>query len=123
MFPLQAHLGGVPSRKGQVQAYLRLREHDLGPLDFDTPGGIDTTWHRIYLCLRSAFYPEAIEVRSLLLLLLCWLRGSEQQASSSVTRTSVWMCAEVSNESLSTLIRCIPAKMIDLRNGRYLNDI
>ena len=64
MFPSQAHLGGVPSRKGQVQAYLRLREHDLGPLDFDTPGGIDTTWHRIYLCLRSAFYPEAIEVRS-----------------------------------------------------------
>jgi len=58
----QAHLGGTPSRKGQVQAYLRLREHDQGPLDFDTPGGVDTTWHRIYLCLRSAFYLEAIEV-------------------------------------------------------------
>ncbi|KAK9915316.1 hypothetical protein WJX75_007541 [Coccomyxa subellipsoidea] len=57
----QASLGGAPSRQSQIQAFLRVREKDAGPLDFDSPGGADTTWHRIYLCLRSGFYKEAVE--------------------------------------------------------------
>lgn len=59
---LQASLGGSLTRQGQIQAFLRIREKDAGPLDFDSPGGVDTTWHRIYLCLRSGFYKEAVEV-------------------------------------------------------------
>ena len=47
-----------------MQAFLRVREKDAGPLDFDAPGGADTLWQRIYLCLRSGFYAEAIEVRN-----------------------------------------------------------
>lgn len=39
-----------------------MREKDAGPLDFDNPGGLDTTWHRIFLCLRSAYKQEALEV-------------------------------------------------------------
>ncbi len=58
----QASLGGAPTRQSQVQAFLRVREKDAGPLDFDLPGGADTTWHRIYLCLRSGFHKEAVEV-------------------------------------------------------------
>lgn len=58
----QASLGGAPTRQSQVQAFLRIREKDAGPLDFDSPGGVDTTWHRIYLCLRSGFHKEAVEV-------------------------------------------------------------
>jgi hypothetical protein len=50
-------------RLGQIKAFLRIREKDSGPLDFDTQGGIDTTWHRIYLCLRSGFHQEALEVQ------------------------------------------------------------
>ena len=61
---MQANLGGNPSRKAQVQAYLRMREKDAGPLDFDNPGGLETTWHRIFLCLRSAYKQEALEVCS-----------------------------------------------------------
>lgn len=60
---LQANLGGAPSRKAWVYAYLRLREKDAGPLDFDSPGGADTTWHRIFLCLRAGYQQEAVEVR------------------------------------------------------------
>lgn len=59
---IQANLGGNPSRKARIQAYLRMREKDAGPLDFDTPGGLDTTWHRIFFCLRSAYTKEALEV-------------------------------------------------------------
>ncbi len=58
----QAALGGAPSRLGQVQAFLRVREADAGPLDFDAPGGADTAWQRVYLCLRSGFHAEALEV-------------------------------------------------------------
>lgn len=59
---VQASLGGAPTRQSQIQAFLRVREKDAGPLDFDSPGGADTTWHCIYLCLRSGFYKEAVEV-------------------------------------------------------------
>lgn len=59
---MQANLGGNPSKKGQIQAYLRMREKDAGPLDYDAPGGVDTTWHRIFLSLRSAYKQEALEV-------------------------------------------------------------
>ena len=45
-----------------MHAFLRLREKDSGPLDLDTPGGFDTTWHRVFFCLRSGFYQEAMEV-------------------------------------------------------------
>ena len=58
----QADLGGTPSRKAQVHAFLRLREKDSGSLDLDMPGGFDTTGHRVFFCLRSGFYQEAVEV-------------------------------------------------------------
>ena len=44
------------------KAFLRVKEKDRGPLDFDVPGGGDTTWQRVYLCLRSGYDAEAIEV-------------------------------------------------------------
>lgn len=31
-------------------------------LDFDVPGGQDTTWIRIWLCLRAGFNAEAMQV-------------------------------------------------------------
>ena len=33
-----------------------------GPLDFDAPGGLDTSWQRIFLCLRCGFHQEALQV-------------------------------------------------------------
>ena len=60
---MQASLGGSPTRLDWIKAYLRLKEKDRGPLDFDAPGGADTTWQLIYLCLRSGFEAEAVEVR------------------------------------------------------------
>lgn len=115
-FPLQAALGGSPSRLGLVNAFLRVKEKDRGALDFDQvgaappdqpghcqhpgwvpraylamsaplsnrlptwpsacahivcqsnlcsswqPGGMDTTWMRIYCCLRAGFHAEAAQV-------------------------------------------------------------
>ncbi|PSC75508.1 nuclear pore complex NUP93A-like [Micractinium conductrix] len=58
----QAALGGSPSRLGLVQAFLRVKERDRGALDFDQPGGVDTTWMRLYCCLRAGFHAEAVQV-------------------------------------------------------------
>ncbi|GAB4816873.1 hypothetical protein N2152v2_003919 [Parachlorella kessleri] len=58
---MQAALGGSPSRLGLVQAFLRVREKERGLLDFDQPGGVDTTWQRIYCCLRAGFHAEALQ--------------------------------------------------------------
>ncbi len=64
MLALQAALGGDPSRVGQIQAFLRIVDRDLGTmLDFDQPGGADTSWQRIYYCLRSGYNDEALQVR------------------------------------------------------------
>ena len=60
---LQAALGGSPARAGQVQAFLRVLDRDCGPLDFDQAGAVDTCWQRLYFCLRSGFYTEALQVR------------------------------------------------------------
>lgn len=59
---VQANLGGSPTRLDWTKAFLRVKEKDRGPLDFDVPGGADTTWQRVYLCLRSGYDTEAIEV-------------------------------------------------------------
>ena len=59
---LQAALGGVPTRLGQVQAFLRVLNRDCGPLDFDQAGAVDTCWQRLYFCLRSGFHEEALQV-------------------------------------------------------------
>ena len=65
MLALQAALGGDPSRIGQIQAFLRIVDRDLGAmLDFDQPGGADTSWQRIYYCLRSGYNDEALQVRA-----------------------------------------------------------
>lgn len=62
---LQAALGGNPSRLGQVHAFLRVKNQDVSTsLDFDSPTGTDTSWQRIFCCLRSGFIAEAVEVRS-----------------------------------------------------------
>jgi hypothetical protein len=60
----QAALGGDPTRLGEVKAYLRVRERDAA-LDFDAPGGggVDTSWQRVFLCLRSGFGQEALQAR------------------------------------------------------------
>ncbi|KAK9867148.1 hypothetical protein WJX84_008824 [Apatococcus fuscideae] len=60
---IQARLGGEPSRMAQIQAFLRLRMADAGPLDFDTPGGggTDTTWPTIFYCLRCGYHDEALQ--------------------------------------------------------------
>lgn len=58
----QAALGGHPGRLGLVHAFLRVREKERGALDFDQPGGADTTWPRLYTCLRAGFFTEAMQV-------------------------------------------------------------
>ena len=58
---MQAALGGSPSRQAQLRAYLRVKLGDQGPLDFDSPGGLDTSWRRIFLALRCGFHDEAIQ--------------------------------------------------------------
>lgn len=60
---MQAALGGDFSRAGQVKAFLRVKNQDVAAaMDFDTPAGIDTTWQRIFCCLRSGYTQEALEV-------------------------------------------------------------
>ena len=39
-----------------------MKEKERGALDFDQPGGVDTTWQRIYCCLRAGFHAEAAQV-------------------------------------------------------------
>lgn len=59
----QAALGGNPSRLALVQGFLRVKERERGILDFDQgPGGLDTSWLQVYVCLRAGFVSEAIEV-------------------------------------------------------------
>jgi hypothetical protein len=57
----QAALGGSPSRAALVQGYLRVRERERGVLDVDQAGGMDTSWARVYLCLRAGFVAEAVQ--------------------------------------------------------------
>ena len=57
-----AALGGSPSRLGLLQAYLRVKEKARAPLDFDQPGGADTSYLRIFTCLRAGFLSEAVAV-------------------------------------------------------------
>jgi hypothetical protein len=65
-------MGGDPSRLGQVQAFLRVVDRDLGTaLDFDQPGGADTSWQRIYYCLRSGYHDEALQASFLLWATVC----------------------------------------------------
>jgi hypothetical protein len=45
-----------------VNAFVRVKEKERGALDFDQPGGVDTTWQRIYCCLRAGFHAEASQV-------------------------------------------------------------
>lgn len=47
-----------------MHAFLRVREKERLPLDVDAPGGTDTTWARLYLCLRCGFGEEAVQVAS-----------------------------------------------------------
>ena len=67
-----AALGGSPSREALLRAYLRVKEgrggggggNDAGALqqlalDFDSPGGADTRWQRLYFSLRAGFAEEA----------------------------------------------------------------
>ena len=63
---VQASLGGHPGRMALVHAYIRVRSPENAPHDFDQSGGSDTLWQRIYLCLRSGFHAEAVEVAPLL---------------------------------------------------------
>jgi nuclear pore complex protein Nup93 len=59
----QAALGGNPSRLGLLHAFLRVKERERGPFDFDQqPGGLDTTWLRTYTCLRAGYVEEALSV-------------------------------------------------------------
>ena len=58
-----AALGGFPDMMGLVKAYLRVKESkSRGSLDFDTPGGVDTVWARIYFCIRSGFTHDARKI-------------------------------------------------------------
>ena len=58
----QAVLGGSPTQMGLVHAFIRVRERERGVFDFDQAGGIDTTWLRVYTCLRAGFKAEAISI-------------------------------------------------------------
>ena len=64
-----ASLGGSPSREALLRAYLRVKEGRGGgdeaaarqrlALDFDSPGGADTRWQRLYYSLRAGFAEES----------------------------------------------------------------
>ena len=98
---VQANLGGSPTRLDWTKAFLRVKEKDRGPLDFDVPGGADTTWQRVYLCLRSGYDTEAIEVLiispqknspSLLIIWRSWL----YKVYMTYSRTRLYMmCADL----------------------------
>mmetsp|Transcript_10427 Transcript_10427/g.20614 ORF Transcript_10427/g.20614 Transcript_10427/m.20614 type:complete len:791 (+) Transcript_10427:141-2513(+) len=60
-----ATLGGHPDKSRLVEAYLRVKEKNRGPLDFDSPGGVDTVWARIYFCLRAGYTKEAKDIIAL----------------------------------------------------------
>lgn len=58
-----AALGGYPDKARLVEAYLRVKESKSRELlDFDSPGGADTVWARIYYCIRAGFNKEALEI-------------------------------------------------------------
>lgn len=62
-----AGLGGEPTSMGLVHAFLRVKEKDKSPFDFDRAGtntGTDTTWMRLYTCLRAGFVAEARQLCS-----------------------------------------------------------
>ena len=95
---VQAALGGEPSKQAQLRAYLRGQLADTGPLDFDSPGGLDTSWRRIFLALRCGYHSEAIQVS------FHWLACAQAMAFSNHTpkvlgqappagAASSWPCA------------------------------
>ena len=58
-----AALGGYPDKARLVEAYLRVKESKTREsLDFDSPGGLDTVWARVYFCVRSGFVRNALEI-------------------------------------------------------------
>lgn len=61
---LQAALGASPSKLALINAYLRVSLGSREQLDFDEPGGMDTTWHRIYTALRAGLTAEAQQARA-----------------------------------------------------------
>ena len=64
-----AALGGAPGREGRVKAFIRVRDPEAAPFDFDSgaavdgsggsASGSDTTWQRVWLCLRAGWVGEA----------------------------------------------------------------
>ena len=60
-----ARLGGETSPLARVKAFLRVRLHGQGPLDFDAEGSVgamNTTWRQVFYCIRSGYMQEALQV-------------------------------------------------------------
>lgn len=54
-----AERGADPDPLREVQAYITVKMSGRGPLDFQQPGGLDTTWQQVYLCLRNGWLEPA----------------------------------------------------------------
>lgn len=55
-----AQRGGDPDPVKEIQAFIQVKFGPKGPLDFQAPGGHDTSWIQVYYCLRSGLYDAAL---------------------------------------------------------------
>lgn len=101
---MQAALGGNPSKLGQVHAFLRVKNQDVSTtLDFDSPTGTDTSWQRIFCCLRSGFSAEALEVSFCHHMVRLGIHGHKEWLSPAV---SMALSALFHSSSHQKRIRC-----------------
>mmetsp|Transcript_26955 Transcript_26955/g.58903 ORF Transcript_26955/g.58903 Transcript_26955/m.58903 type:complete len:850 (+) Transcript_26955:117-2666(+) len=56
---LQAERGADPEQVREVQAYIQVKYGSSGALDFQQPGGHDTSWMQVYFCLRNGWHDAA----------------------------------------------------------------
>ncbi|KXZ50944.1 hypothetical protein GPECTOR_14g190 [Gonium pectorale] len=54
-YKLLAERGPDPDALREVQAYVQVKFRDRGPLDFASPGGMDTSWVQLFYALRSGY--------------------------------------------------------------------
>ncbi|KFM27199.1 Uncharacterized protein F751_4469 [Auxenochlorella protothecoides] len=83
----KAALGASPSKLALINAYLRVSLGSREQLDFDEPGGMDTTWHRIYTALRAGLTAEAQQARARHRGRRCWRVVNPDSRVAATSRT------------------------------------
>ncbi|GAX79377.1 hypothetical protein CEUSTIGMA_g6819.t1 [Chlamydomonas eustigma] len=70
---LQAERGADPDQLREVQAFIQVKYGSKGPLDFQQPGGQDTSWIQVYFSMRNGWHD-------------CARRAAERVADLSLSR-------------------------------------